>query len=669
MAENPSRMIDTSTPPADSVKSTGADTPGQKISPNSIQELQQPAGADSLQTDSLKRAAMQDSLLRRKAFYKSLYMRYPESVDSFYNPFHYYTWQFFRADGSGISEALRFAPPTISIPIALSSSLNRALYYGYPSGFGGFIPSTGIFPIGFSPVGGTDFITCAEAAGIDFSGNGNNTVYFHPGKIISPEMSLYWENGVFAENILDIRFARPVTSNIRLGVFTSYRFLSHNDYTHQQGDIYRFYKDSYSFFGFDSSVVANEGTNPLTDELAAGFHLDWNINRHTRSFFSYSYSDIKNELLYQQQDNIMPLDTAPLLWERLIQYRNDIRFGLIGIGISPLRADIKMSIDRDINKRSPLSNRYRGNEPEYRGEQTRIGGSIRPYTTLGPDTLFAEYILDNSTKTLYTSRQWNSTAQTAQAGYIHRFQFGVFGGFLDAAGGHRFLGIEDSTGHLWTWSGGLRSTLAGQKIRVFARRDAAHYSIPFDVSEKIYGRLFDPYQAYGAEMFLAVKKAGVFLGYTYVDEIGGATLSHSWPHGVYPYEQPRSVFTIAPVFGTWRGLSISSRWMISDTKPYAKSQTALRYDITARNGRQHIMLDLVLDYWSDRDPFEIGKAEDRAIWSREIYDLYFKTTIQIKTFRLFYKVDNLLNRQFAYVPGYVMPGLTFRWGFNWLIQG
>jgi hypothetical protein len=75
---------------------------------------------------------------------------------------------------------------------------------------------------------------------------------------------------------------------------------------------------------------------------------------------------------------------------------------------------------------------------------------------------------------------------------------------------------------------------------------------------------------------------------------------------------------------------------------------------------------LVYDYWGPRDA--LIYAGDGS-WSREIDNLSFKAAVQIKTFSLFYKADNILDRSFAYVPGYRMPGITFRWGLQWLIPG
>jgi len=106
--------------------------------------------------------------------------------------------------------------------------------------------------------------------------------------------------------------------------------------------------------------------------------------------------------------------------------------------------------------------------------------------------------------------------------------------------------------------------------------------------------------------------------------------------------------------------------MLSEKRPFIKSKSILSYDINRSGKSLHMIFDLGFDYWSEREYMDYGGID---IWNRPIYDLHLKTTAHIKTFRLFYKIDNLFNRKIAYLPGYYMPGLVFRWGFNWLIQG
>jgi len=78
-----------------------------------------------------------------------------------------------------------------------------------------------------------------------------------------------------------------------------------------------------------------------------------------------------------------------------------------------------------------------------------------------------------------------------------------------------------------------------------------------------------------------------------------------------------------------------------------------------------IELRLGGDYWSKREVIQFADLTD---WGKPVFDLNFSTIVHVRSFRLFYKIDNLLNRKFSYVPGYFSPGITFRWGFNWIIQ-
>ena len=69
-------------------------------------------------------------------------------------------------------------------------------------------------------------------------------------------------------------------------------------------------------------------------------------------------------------------------------------------------------------------------------------------------------------------------------------------------------------------------------------------------------------------------------------------------------------------------------------------------------------------YWSPRTPVEFA---GRTWGTAPIIDIGTVVTAEIKQFRLYWKVDNILNRNNAYLPGYEMPGIIFRWGFSWTI--
>ena len=220
--------------------------------------------------------------------------------------------------------------------------------------------------------------------------------------------------------------------------------------------------------------------------------------------------------------------------------------------------------------------------------------------------------------------------------------------------------------HSFVYSFDFTAHASTQNLHVFARRDHLPFVLPYDSLRGDVKSYNDIYDAYGAELSLLYRKIGLTTGICAVSGVDTFEAGRFWPGAILPYAQPDWSAFVNPIFGRWLGLALSCRLMASDKKPYVKSQTVVSYEAGPLFGKEHIVTDLMFDCWGRRDPVSFGGID---IWNREIYNLSLKTSVHIQGFNLFYKVDNILNRKFAYVPGYFMPGLSFRWGFQWLIQG
>jgi hypothetical protein len=105
--------------------------------------------------------------------------------------------------------------------------------------------------------------------------------------------------------------------------------------------------------------------------------------------------------------------------------------------------------------------------------------------------------------------------------------------------------------------------------------------------------------------------------------------------------------------------------MVSDRKPFLKAEASVSFLSHPEDTREYIESRLSFDYWSPRDTITYAGINT---WNREIYDVNFEIASHVRTFRFFGKIDNILNRKFAYLPGYYSPGLTFRWGIAWYLQ-
>jgi hypothetical protein len=169
----------------------------------------------------------------------------------------------------------------------------------------------------------------------------------------------------------------------------------------------------------------------------------------------------------------------------------------------------------------------------------------------------------------------------------------------------------------------------------------------------------------GVDITLAGPHAGCTAGFQSIEGVSDDAIRLAWPEGVPPYAQPHLVFLAAPYFGPWHGLTLTSRGLFADRKPFVKAQASASYTANPRNTGEYIDLRLCFDYWSGRDALLFANSGD---WSREIYDLNLEIAVQVKTFRFFSKIDNILNRRIAYMPGYALPGLMFRWGITWFLQ-
>jgi hypothetical protein len=312
---------------------------------------------------------------------------------------------------------------------------------------------------------------------------------------------------------------------------------------------------------------------------------------------------------------------------------------------------------------------YDRNADIMRGEHNTFDLLLRPSIGFRHDTLFSTYAIHRLDKLLYDTDRWLSYGFTVSFGYARGFEIGPLSCRLGGEVGQRMLAVDTLAGNVWRGHVDLRANAWGQELRLFGSIDAIPFEPPYEISQQVAGPLLDRYYAMGGEAFLHVRKAGLTLGYCYIPGIESSSVRHRWPQGLPPYPMPHSVVAVGPVVGRFLGFSLSGKLLYADTKPFVKAQAALSYEAHLRDNKAHVGVDLVLDYWGLRDPVAFGDPAQWGQWGREIYDLYLKGAIQIHNFRLFYKVDNLLNRRIAYEPGYFMPGLTFRWGFNWLIRG
>ncbi len=613
----------------------------------------QTARSDSAALDSAAAAALRDSLLDVQKRYTDIYYRFPTSIDSSLNPYRLYPYQLRQADVAGVSELLRFSPLFVTVPYSLSSSLNRSLYLGFPTPRSQLIEPYSLGVPAATAVVGTDrcFVTGLQQVRLE----PGNYLLFEPRSLpaVGPFTSIYWENGVFDENTLRVLFARPVARTLSVGIISNYRYFKGKEYSHRNGNIYGSYRSAVD----DTSLIANRGVNPLTNEHEISVSAAW--HGQTRAHARYSYSDMHNGKSHV-------LDSAGNRWDTLHHYTHDITVGLDSAHVGPLSLQTDLLLRNEVYREHRLLDSQGAYLRQRRGEQLTIGGALRGAIGLSDrDTLNIRLDGRYARKGFYHLREWDLTHSTVTGGYARQFGSERTRADIALDFGYTLETVNGEAGYGPVWNAHATGIHAGQRLDLYARRDALPYNPPFDPAFTCPAAVPDFADMFGASLYLRHTKIGLLTSYTYSTGVDSASLLHAWPEGRYPYPEPHSVLVVSPMLGRFFGFSLFTRYILSDTRPYHKLQAGLSYELHTANDNEHIRFDVAFDYWSERDPTSYAGIDT---WHRTIADLYAEGSVQIKSFRLFYKVDNILNRKFAYVPGYFMPGLTFRWGFNWYFR-
>ncbi len=619
--------------------------------------------ADSITLDSLKKIERRDTYIKTNKYFKEISQQFPQTIDSIYNPYIVFPFQVFHTDGMNLSEIIHFHPLYTSVPVGLASNCNSFLFYGFPGPHVVLRPNNSMFDYYTDPTVGPNFYSAGEIKNLYFPQAGTVSFNLQPYSLRKPETVIFWETGVFEENTLNIRFARPIAENIHLGIFSNYCHLARQNYDHKEGDINNFYRKVYDYLDIDTSYVSDEGINPLTSEHVSSGRITWILNDNIRSNLSYKYADLHNDIATEYIDTV-----SEIAWFERSHYghtvRSDVHSVLPG---KKLLINAEAILQKYVNRLSPVSI----NVLDYnfcRGESILYGGAIKPSVMLCKnDTLSFEFSTHRNETERYNKSTWVTHHTRNAFLYVNNFTLKKFKAVITGKIGHTFVKLNGKLEYIPLWKFSLTNTIGNQSLNIFVLQDIISPFVPYDTAFHITpGKLTDRYQSYGMEGMLRYKKAGLLLGVCSMNNVNDSSLIRAWPDGVPPYKEPQWVFNVTPQFGRWYGLAFSSQWLFSDKKPNVKTKNIVSYHYNREGKSQHLFIDLGYDYWSKREHIFYGGFDK---WNRPIHDLYVKTTVQIKTFRLFYKIDNIFNGNFAYLPGYKMPGLVFRWGFNWLIQG
>ncbi len=599
------------------------------------------------------RAAARDSA-QRKVDQQRLQFELPSPN---HDPYRTTASMLFNSNATAPSEVLANSPICQSVDYGLSSQLNRFLVYGNPGPLFSIYPTGPLIGIRPGELGGTDGNFTTEFSQISLLTGGATSYDPCPGREMVPDGSFFWENGLFNEDIFTVRFMRPVSEQVSFGFFSNFRHFDATTFNHDGNSIFTFYQSLHT----DTSQLSNQGYNPLTDEYSVGGRIRYAGSNGNEWSLGLRYTDCSNQLAVNATD----INDNPE-WELLHQFRSGLDFETSANRFGPLLLDVACRLESD-----NLSNLYpqapADTSINFGGSNTEISGAGRAAVSL-PDSGSAglSYRATSIDRTAFDALETRSFENTPELLLDMPLHTGSLSARATAGAGYEILTLDSMYAYTFTWSMGLDVKSGGKELRLFARESALPYEIPYDSSLRpATPEILDRYSIAGAELSMQSSHAGLVVGGQAVQGVDSATVARSWPLGVPPYQQPSLVLLAAPSIGPWRGMTLTSRAMVSDRKPLLKAEASISFLSHPEDTREYIESRLSFDYWSPRDTLTYAGINT---WNREIYNVNFEIASHIRTFRFFGKVDNILDRKFAYVPGYYSPGLTFRWGIAWYLQ-
>jgi hypothetical protein len=631
-------------------------TPGYVNSPNTGSTITK----DSMSHHSHFNRFIKDSV-RMAIFNRSAILSQRE------NPFHYSTESIYRSDASSTSEMLADNPFLVAIPFGLANSLNRTLYFGNTAPITKIRNGRIIANPVRNPFQGTDQYFLSSLAEVDLESG--TLVFSAPsGQFSTPEVHVFWENGVFKENNLNVRFSRPFTKNLTAHIYSNYRFFNGQTYSHLGNDVFDFFKNFQ-----DSASLSYKGYSPLVNEHLTGAGFDWFRNEHHFSL-SAQYGEFNNEIPLDTFSNSTDKSPEKTINAKYFRYP----FSLTGSAIVPISEKLFSTIEATFSnepmKRITASNETGGIRPSRKDAKfTDVDGMVKGGLLLGNNDsvglLYSAYV---TRQTLYNDSLRDAHQHAPSIFYSKGFELKELQGNITVDGGVVLSSFRNSLFADPHFNLNAQVGSDKSRYRIFINQDllpliASPDTVSFSATDTLsnYEFLNKRYFRAGTELFHSWNRFNLALGYQYVSKIDSASVAQAWPLGMVPYQQPRSTFTIAPAFLQSEKLAFYAQAMISDCKPYIKAFGKITYTSHPFNTSEFIDVSLYATYWSEREYVEFaGKTN----WNKPVLHPGLEIAAHIKTFRLYYKVDNFLNREFAYVPGYYNPGITFRWGLNWFIQ-
>ena len=575
-----------------------------------------------------------------------------------------YRQHIFGNDLFNFTDVLQHNPNFVSIYYSPDFPLNRALFRGH------LIPTDGgLLDRLYSSKLPQYYYDLLEVQELEILPDGTINPVLYGSNLVSPEVYFAWQGGLFSGNMLKFRLARMLNRHLSLLAFISYSDLKRMHFYHG-GGISNMYRSWYD----DHSLISLHGYNPYSLTNKSGFRLHYDNN--VRWSMRYSYSDIRQDLAYHS-DSLLLTDTLfNLAYNENRNYLHQMDAMLeLPVGDKFLWRNIG-KLESFLQQEIPISRTLGGvfaTQGSSHNSTMQSAGMQFLFAPVPNDTISLQYAVNRFY--VETADIRHTTTHHTKVLAENKFQSPDFDRVtITTNGGVEFLrtnGRDTKKYPMYSANGEVKfgdfTTQIYSKLSLIP--NTTEYILPKnEKSSPLHSS--ENYFLHGITIHYQFPVASIHGGYSLM--VGGTRYRDFWHNGQSPsnFDETQRIYSAGFSLGQVGLLSTYNNIYISNESPALKSYSGLRLHFNRQNETRHFYTDFSYVYLSERE-FGDGLRNYGGYphWGRPIHDVCVKLAAEIETFRVFWKIDNILNRNNSYVPGYVMPGLVFRWGFSWNIVG
>ena len=579
---------------------------------------------------------------------------------------------FFGDDLFNWTDVLRRNPNFVSIYYSPDYPMNRALFRGH------LIPMDyGLLNRLHSPTLPIYHYDLLEIQEFEILPDGRIKPTLFTGQTITPEVFFAWQGGLFRGNMLNFRVMRNLSQNLAMTVFFSHSNLQRMQFYHGGGiaNMYRTWHRS------DTTRISTYGHNPLSHYNRSGFAF--NYDKNIRVNARYSYADIRQDLAFHTNDTLSSDTIFKLAYNESRNFLHQIEATIeIPFGERFLWRNLG-KIESSAQREIPISRTVGGRlatEGSTGNKTLQSAGMQFLFAPVPHDTISIQYAVNRFISE--TSGITDTVSHHTRIIAENKFTTPNFDRItLTANGGINILKANSSDNDVFpTYLATAVFSLGNFSTQLYSRLEVA----PMTNNRRKYGdsRNFfilqspENYVLHGINLHYQFPIASIHGGFSTMQGYGSSR--SFWHNEETPYRSnPVNVLSTGFSLGQIGPISMFSNWFFNDTEgPHTNSFSGVRFHFNREGMARHFYTDITHNFWGDRylgiiafdrgAPVYLG---DNPHWGRRIHDISIKLAAEIETFRVFWKIDNFLNRTSSFVPGYVMPGLIFRWGFSWNILG